>query len=431
MSKARMICWCGKYHKAFVTVFAALASLAIPTLIDASSSKQVAQLAPLVVPRTGHVSTVLADGRVLITGGRDNGGNIVAVSEIFDPTTETSTASAVLTIPRAEHTATLLPDGRVLVAGGTGTTGSLASAEVFDPTKAAAGFRLLSATMSAARSGHTATLLNNGTVLIAGGDADGTAEIFDPATEVFTSTLWNLAVPRTGHTATLFSDDSVLLAGGNTDSMELFTAADQKFTLESRKMSAVRTGHWALELSDTRLLLFEGDTGHTIDAFNPSADTLTLKDSLDTPASSATLLANGKILVLGAVVAGLYDPNAVAPTPAFTAFDEVSIPDSTLLLRTGETATELSRDKKVFIAGGVDAQKLFGVPALFNPAKIWTDKDDYLPDEPVLLYGSGWKANEDVYLYAVDSETEQWTYGSTAHADTNGAFAVEPYFIVQ
>src|SRR5205814_8528271 len=69
--------------------------------------------------------------------------------------------------------------------------------------------------------------------------------------------------------------------------------------------------------------------------------------------------------------------------------------------------------------------------ALFNPARIWTDKDDYLPDESVLLYGSGWKANENVYLYAVDSETEQWTYESTVAANGNGSFAIEPYFIVQ
>src|SRR5438445_4169213 len=107
-----------------------------------------------------------------------------------------------------------------------------------------------------------------------------------------------MAAPRIGHTATLFSDDSVLLAGGNTDSMELFTPSDQKFTLEAATMSASRTGHWALELSDTRLILFEGDTGHTIDEFNPATDTLTPKGNLDVHASSATLLANGKVLVL-------------------------------------------------------------------------------------------------------------------------------------
>ena len=74
--------------------------------------------------------------------------------------------------------------------------------------------------MTAARTHHTATLLNNGSVLIAGGETGGTAEIFDPTTQTFSPTLWNLSVARSGHTATLFTDDGVLLAGGNTDSME-------------------------------------------------------------------------------------------------------------------------------------------------------------------------------------------------------------------
>src|SRR5438552_11396265 len=138
-----------------------------------------------------------------------------------------------------------------------------------------------SAAMGAARSRHTATLLNSGKVLIAGGDDAGTAEIFDPATETFSSALLAMAAPRIGHSATLFSDDSVLLAGGNTDSMELFTPADQKFTLDPHVMSAARTGHEAIELSATRLLFFEGDTGNTIDEFNHSTDTLALNGSMD------------------------------------------------------------------------------------------------------------------------------------------------------
>ena len=414
-----------------VALLSAGATLTIATLVSASSSTQVAQLAPLVVPRTAHAATVLTDGRVLITGGRDSAGNIVAVSEIFDPATGTSTASATLTTARVDHTATLLPDGRVLVAGGTSVSGSLASTEIFDPSNPAAGFQVLSATMRAARARHTATLLNDGKVLIAGGDDAGTAEIFDPTTETFSSVLLAMAAPRIGHTATLFSDDSVLLAGGNTDSMELFTPADQKFTLDPQKMSAIRTGHEAIELSDTRLLFFEGDTGNTIDEFNHSTDTLTLKDTLDGSASSATLLANGKILVLRADKAGLYAPDAADPSLAFTAFDETSVPGSSILPRSGQTATQLSGDKKILVAGGVNTQNQSVVPALFNPARIWTDKDDYQPGDPVVLSGSGWKANENVYLYAVDSQTEAWTYGSTVAADANGGFVVNPYFIVQ
>src|SRR5205809_3955768 len=391
--------WLEKNNKPFVALLAAGATLAMATLIDASSSSQVEQLGLLAVPRTGHAATALADGSVLITGGRDNAGIIVATAEVFDPTNETSTAIGVLNIARIDHTATLLADGRVLIAGGTSVSGALTSVEIFDPANPGAGFRVLSATMGAARTRHTATRLHNGTVLIAGGDAAGTAEIFNPTTETFSSALLAMAAPRIGHTATLFSDDSVLLAGGNTDSMELFTPADQKFTLDPQKMSAARTGHEAIELSDTRLLFFEGDTRNTIDEFNRSTDTLALKGTMDASASSATLLANGKILVLGPDAAGLYSPDAADPASAFTAFDETSVPGSTALRRSGQTATELSGDKRILVAGGVNAQNLFIKPALFNAARIWTDKDDYLPDEPVVLSGSGWNPNVNVYLY--------------------------------
>src|SRR5438874_438671 len=343
MRRALMCRWWEKNNKPFVALLAAGAALAMATLIDASSSTQVEQFGPLVVPRTGHAATALADGRVLITGGRDGAGTIVAIAEIFDPATEISTAVGALVTARVSHTATLLPNGRVLIAGGTSATGSLSSAEIFDPANPGAGFRVLSATMGAARAGHTATLLKDGTVLIAGGDAL-----------------------------------------------------------------------------------------NTIEEFNPSADTITVDGTMDAPASSTTLLANGKILVLRPDLAGLYAPDVADPSAAFTAFDETSVPGTSILLRSGQTATELPGDKTILVVGGANAQsQISQSTALFNPARIWTDKDDYQPNDPVILSGSGWKANESVYLYAVDSETEAWTYGSTVAADANGEFSLNPYFIVQ
>src|SRR5438552_5860684 len=419
-------------RRPFIAVLSAGITLAMATVVGASSSPQVEQLDPLAVPRTAHVATALSDGRILITGGRDAAGTILAAAEIFDPATQKSTAVASLGTPRVAHTATVLKDGRVLVAGGSDANGPLASAEIFDPASPITGFRPLTNTMGAARSGHTATLLNSGKVLIAGGDDTGTAEIFDPAGETFSSPLLAMTAPRIGQTATLFSDDSVLLAGGNTDSMEYFSSVNQTFTLDPQKMTAARTGHEAISLSDTRLLFFGGDANHTIDEFNPSSDVLTLKATMNGAQSSATLLANGKVLVLRPDVAGLYAPDAVDQTTSFTPFDETSVPGSTALLRSGQTATELSGDKKILVAGGENAQHQPVLHiAAFNPARIWTDKDDYQPTDPVILSGSGWKANENIYLFAVDSETDQWTYESTIAADANGQFTVSPYFIVQ
>ena len=80
----------------FFALLGAVVMLAIATWVSASSSEQVKPLDNLAVPRTGHTATALSDGRILITGGRDADGNLVAASEIFDPETQTSSASATL-----------------------------------------------------------------------------------------------------------------------------------------------------------------------------------------------------------------------------------------------------------------------------------------------------------------------------------------------
>ncbi len=80
----------------FFALLGAVVMLAIATWVSASSSQQVKPLDNLATPRTGHTATVLSDGSILITGGRDSDGNLVAASEIFDPETQTSSASATL-----------------------------------------------------------------------------------------------------------------------------------------------------------------------------------------------------------------------------------------------------------------------------------------------------------------------------------------------
>jgi hypothetical protein len=117
-------------------------------------------------------------------------------------------------VARSGHTATLLLDGRVLVAGG--TDDPTHSAELFDP--ATSSFGPLSGNMIHVRTGHCAALLPGGKVLIAGGDDSNgtlfeTAELFDPATQTF-SVTGNLGQARTHATATLLRGGKVLIAGG-------------------------------------------------------------------------------------------------------------------------------------------------------------------------------------------------------------------------
>src|SRR5438105_3600168 len=124
-----------------------------------------------------------------------------------------------LNTPRFYHTATLLSDGRVLVASGGGQQTfpypELLSAELYDP---ATGNWTLTGNLNNGRDDHTATLLANGTVLVAGGRNDdigvlASAEVYDPATGNWTPT-GSLNVARRRHTATLLSDGTVLVAGG-------------------------------------------------------------------------------------------------------------------------------------------------------------------------------------------------------------------------
>src|SRR5438034_710739 len=431
--------WLEKNNKTFLSLLAAGATLAIAMLVDASSSPQVQQLGPLAVPRTGQAATALSDGRALITGGRNTAGIVIADAEIFDSNTGESSAVAPMATARVDHTATLLKDGRVLITGGSNATGTLNSAEIFDPSTGT--FSAVSGRLNMARARHTATLLSSGKVLIAGGDVTptlvdpngidvtGTAETFDPTARTF-GDLVLLQRSRSGHTATLFSNDTVWLVGGGNNTIESFSASARAFSLSDTTMTAMLSRQDAIALSDTRLLFLGGDPDHTIDEFNPSTDVLTLKATMDGAASSATLLANGKVLVLRPDVAGLYAPNALDQSSAFTPFDETSVPGSTALLRSGQTATQLSGDKKIFVAGGKNAQNLFMGAALFNPARIWTDRDDYVPDDQAILSRSGWIGSEAAYLYAFDSQTVAWTYGSTVCAYAYCGFVLDPSFTI-
>jgi len=113
---------------------------------------------------------------------------------------------------RIYHSATLLKDGRVLIAGGSpyARSGALDTTEFYDlkTGKFTAGPK-----MKKTRAGHTATLLNDGRVLVAGGHGDTSAEIFDPATNSFSATA-PMSVRRYGHSASLLPDGKVLIAGG-------------------------------------------------------------------------------------------------------------------------------------------------------------------------------------------------------------------------
>jgi hypothetical protein len=171
---------------------------------------------------SGHESSKLQPGIVKISGlvSRDN------------PASGTWSVTGSLNTARDEHTATLLPNGKVLVAGGIdiGSTNTV-TAELYDP---ASGSWTATGNLNAPRSYFTATLLPNGKVLVAGGDSKegerSSTELYDPASGTWTFT-GNLNVARQSHTATLLPNGKVLVAGGYNaidqiiDSVELYDPA--------------------------------------------------------------------------------------------------------------------------------------------------------------------------------------------------------------
>lgn len=168
--------------------------------------------------------------------------------------------------PRAAHTATLLGNGKVLVAGGfAGDENSLASAEVFDPKT---NTFLSAGNMSFPRSGHSATVLPDGNVLIAGGYNGNyldRAEIFDARTGKF-KPGGKMTLPRSGHITVLLAGGKVLLAGGVgagwtfLADAELYDPASNTFT-KTENMTTARESHTATLLKDGNVLITGGHQG--------------------------------------------------------------------------------------------------------------------------------------------------------------------------
>lgn len=298
--------------------------------------------------RVANTWTQLPDGRLLAVGGSGAEGALNATAEVYDPETGAFAATGSLTEARSMHTATVLADGRVLVTGGgeISTTGEdkppLSSAELWDPST---GTFTAAGSMTMPRGLHTATLLQDGTVLLAGGGEKGaldTAELFDPTTGSFTAT-GRLTSGRTLHTATLLADGRVLIVGGigqefdtsgSSDSgkplrtAELYDPATGTFT-ETGKLVARRWMHSSTLLPDGRVLIVGGQREDmqsqltAVEVYDPATGTFTEAGDLPVPYAlhSALLLPDGRVLLAGGhtpegssdlstmeTYSGIYDP---------------------------------------------------------------------------------------------------------------------------
>ncbi len=228
-----------------------LAALGLGVLLHAEVSQS-----PGALPaREGQATVTLRDGRVLITGGLI-GQAPTRTAEIFDPATTTSVEIQPMIEARAYHTASLMADGRVLIAGGS-------SLEMFDP----AGNAFLEVgPLVPARSAQAAAVLSDGRVLLAGGFSDSQAlsriDLFDPATGLVTPANASLSPARGSLSASTLPGGDVLLAGGNSG---------------------------------------QSDVG-VVEVYDPSSDSISAGPALQTPRSGqqATLLPDGTgVLIMG------------------------------------------------------------------------------------------------------------------------------------
>ena len=328
--------------------------------------------------RRFHTATLLPNGKVLVAGGQNEVYAAVASAELYDPSSGTFSVTGNMTVPRAGHTATLLNNGQVLIAGGNSGEGggaALSSAELYDP--ATGTFTATSGSMTAARASHTATLLQSGKVLIAGGDvtfyiASGqslaSAETFDPSTDTFTAT-GSMTVPRESHTATLLSSGKVLITGGSDGilgytptvtlyaSSETFDPSTGQFTAAGM-MSTQRDWQTASLLNSGNVLVAGGDsasqTEATADLFDPSSGSFAATGSMTEPRfyHDASTLNDGTVLISGGeengsgakATAEIYNPSA----GTFAATGSMNA------ARVWHTSTVL-QNGKVLITGGSDS----------------------------------------------------------------------------
>jgi N-acetylneuraminic acid mutarotase len=282
----------------------------------------------LVNIRGTTTEVVLKDGKALAAGG-GVGQQAVAAAEIFDPAAGVWQTTGSMNQARRGHQAVVLGDGRVLVAGGIAEGELLASAEIYDPGTAK---WTLVAPMSVARLGSTLTLLTNGSVLVTGGTAadtasgtgggqtirpDATAEIYSVANDKWTRTAGAMSTPRFEHTATALDDGRVLIAGGQGPpiagataalaSTEMYDPAVDSFR-KSNDMGDARFNHAAVKLPDKTVMVVggaggtNGDTSlSTAEVFNPGDGSWTAAGTLTGSRTGhvATVFPDGRVLVAG------------------------------------------------------------------------------------------------------------------------------------
>ncbi|WP_241495781.1 kelch repeat-containing protein [Paraburkholderia monticola] len=330
-------------------------------------------------PQTGAISgtptTVQPPTTYTITGSNSAGSVTVhIVIGVDDPVTGEWTPADSMNQARFRHTATLLPNGQVLVAGGTRKQAT-ASAELYDPV---ANTWTSTANLSQARQSHSATLLQDGRVLLAGGFKTGagseqsSAELYDPATGSWSPT-GSMTDARDLHTATLLPNGLVLVAGGEgkagaLSSAELYNPATGSWS-PTGGMAQARFSHTATMLANGLVLVVGGssDSGvlSSAELYNPATGTWSPTGSLSQVRTdfATALLPDGTVLAIAGTDGNTELSSAERYNPAVGTWTQTG---SLIHARDFLTATLLPNGR-VLAAAGLAAGSDLSSDELYDP----------------------------------------------------------------
>lgn len=353
---------------------------------DASPDLDLGLVDGSIVGRYSHEATLLEDGRVLITGGYAE--DTLDTAVIYEPgPARFVRASGPMTSPRYRHRATRLPDGRVLLTGGRAlTTDALNTAEVFDP---ATGLFTATATFAIPRDDHSVALLPSGEVLLAAG-FNRTSGSLDNA-EIYSSALdgarriSNLRAEGGARAIVELLDGRFLIAGGHRGAevreAEIFDPADESFTATGNMVRGVlRTAH--VRLADGRVFFAGGSTVNVLNdlgqIYDPASGlfaTTTGTMSVASQSRTGNLLPDGRVLVAG----GFDADGSILGAEIFDPNTELFGPAGPgFRPRSNHSATTLA-DGRVLIVGGTDSQGRLDSAQIYDPTSNTFEDTEPLP----------------------------------------------------
>lgn len=384
-----------------VAFFSIIVSLHLATIAPARAAEKFTLTGSFQNPRYHHAATLLANGKVLVSGGRNTSSSDLAVrtkADLYDPATGKWIATGAMLTGRSQHTATLLPNGKVLAVGGSNPNGlEPKTPELYDPST---GVWSATGAVPSATSGtnYRTALLPDGKLLaiwVVSAAPRTKAALYDPATNAWTTTGTMIATVFSP-TLTLLPSGKVLAAGGaaagNTGSpnAELYDPSTGTWT-STGSLNNARFYHASALLPGGKVIAVGGSS--TTSSFLSSSEIYAPATGTWSPAASlkggltfasAVTLTNGKLLL-----SCLYDEpyKPILYNPATDVFTYTAT--DTVVSRHLHTITLLPGGKVLFAGGSMETLELTGTPLASSelyespasPAtlQVWVGSADYKP----------------------------------------------------